>query len=103
MGPGMQKLEGPSTRRALQRAYVDILADLVVEPDPRAPDDARALARLQLTRIDARAQRALGASGLGDNTRAHMLESRARIKRALEARRDTDRPRQGPPGGGDAG
>ena len=27
---------------------------------------------------------------MGDNTRAHLLEARARIKRALEAGRDTD-------------
>jgi hypothetical protein len=92
MGPGMARLEGPTTRRALQRMYVDRLAALVVEPDPRAPDDARALARLQLERIDGRARQALALSGLGDNTRAHLLETRARIKRAAEAQRMTDLP-----------
>jgi hypothetical protein len=91
LGAGMQKLEGPNTRRALQRAYVDRLANMIVEPDPRTPDDARALARLQLVRIDARAQRGLGAAGLGDNNRAHFLETRARIKRALEAKRQADK------------
>jgi hypothetical protein len=86
----MQKLEGPNTRRALQRAYVDRLANMLVQPDPRTPDDARALARLQLVRIDARSQRGLRAAGLGDNTHAHLLETRARIKRALEAKREAD-------------
>jgi hypothetical protein len=101
MGPGMQRLEAPNTRRALQRAYVDRLATLMVEPDPRAPDDARALARLQLERIDSRARQALALSGLGDNTRAHLLESRARIKRSAEAQRLTDVRRAG--GGGPGG
>jgi len=92
MGPGMAKLEGPTTRRALQRMYVDRLAELMVEPDPRAPDDARALARLQLERIDSRARQALALSGLGDNSRAHLLETRARIKRATEAQRVAEMP-----------
>jgi len=53
---------------------------------PGAPDDARALARLQLTRIDARAARALAPGAvMGDNARAHLMETRARIKRLLEA------------------
>jgi hypothetical protein len=59
-----------------------------VSPPPGAPDDARALARLQLQRIDARAARTLaGETPLGDYTRAHLLESRARIQRAIEASR----------------
>jgi len=103
MGPGMARLEGPTTRRTLQRMYVDRLASLMVEPDPRAPDDARALARLQLERIDGRARAALAISGLGDNTRAHLLETRARIKRATEAQRLTDMPPGAGGGGGDHG
>ena len=64
---------------------------MVADPPPGAPDDARALARLALTRVDARCARALAvAAPMGDNTRAHLLETRARIKRALEAGRDTD-------------
>jgi hypothetical protein len=79
-------LEAPGTRRDLQRAYVDRLAAMVVSPPPGLPDDARALARLQLQRIDARCSRALGADApLGDFTRAHLQESRARIRRTLEA------------------
>ena len=90
--PGALKaLEGPGTRRDLQRAYVDRLAALVVNPPGGAPDDARAVARLQLARIDQRiAQASAGKLALGDYTRAHFLETRARIKRALEAQRETD-------------
>jgi Met-zincin/Domain of unknown function (DUF5117) len=91
-------LEGPGTRREVQRAYVDQLATLVASPAPGTPDDARALARLQLTRIDARAARVLAAgTPLGDYTRAHLLEARARIKRSLEATLETDQARG--PGG----
>src|SRR5882672_3760314 len=79
-------LEGPSTRRDVQRAYVDRLAGMVVSPPPGAPDDARALARLQLSRIDSRCVQALALAAkapIGDYTRAHLIETRARIKRAL--------------------
>ncbi|MGH7730444.1 MAG: zinc-dependent metalloprotease, partial [Candidatus Eiseniibacteriota bacterium] len=87
----MKALEGPNTRRELQRAYVDRLGAMVVAPAAGTPDDARALARLQLQRIDGRASRTLaGELPLGDYTRAHLMESRARIKRALEAGRETD-------------
>ncbi len=89
--PALKALDGPGTRRELQRAYVDRLAGLMVAPPPGTPDDARALARLQLTRIDGRASRTLaGELPLGDYTRAHLMESRARIKRALEAGREAD-------------
>ena len=88
---GMKALEGPSTRRELQRAYVDRLADLLVSPPAGTPDDARALARLQLTRIDGRITRTMaGKTPIGDYTRSHFLETQARIKRALEASRQTD-------------
>jgi hypothetical protein len=89
----MKALDGTSTRRELQRAWVDRLGAFVTGNMPGAPDDARALARLQLQRIDARAARALLATALlGDNTRAHLLETRARIKRTLEASTEADVP-----------
>jgi hypothetical protein len=88
---GLKTLEGPGTRRDLQRFYVDRLATLVVDGAPGAPDDARPLARLQLTRIDARITQAMaGKTALGDYTRAHFIETRARIKRALDAGREAD-------------
>jgi hypothetical protein len=85
----IRRLEGPHTRRELQRAFVDRMADMVAEPPAGAPDDARALARLALTRVDARCAKALaGEVVLRDATRAHLIETRARIKRALEAGRE---------------
>jgi hypothetical protein len=96
-GASLKTLEGPGTRREVQRAYVDRLAAMVVSPPPGAPDDARALARLQLTRIDQRIGAAMaGKAVIGDYARAHFIETRARIKRALEAQRETD---AGPPAG----
>ncbi len=96
----LKALDGPHTRREVQRAYVDRLAALMVSPPPQAPDDARALARLQLQRIDARAAKQLASEApLGDYTRAHLLEARARIKRAMDASRQVlDRPAAGPGG-----
>ncbi len=84
----MKALDGTGTRRDVQRTYVDGLADMVTGKT-EVIDDAQALARLQLQRIDARCARVLAAPApLGDNTRAHLLETRARIKRALEAGTD---------------
>jgi hypothetical protein len=97
----MKPLEGTSTRRELQRAWVDRLGSMVTGDLP-VPDDARALARLQLQRVDARAVRALAVPGLGDNTRAHLAETRARIKRVLEAGTQADEGPAGPRGPGRA-
>jgi uncharacterized protein DUF4953/uncharacterized protein DUF5117 len=85
----VRALAGPHTRREIQRAYVDRLAGLMVSPPAGTPDDARALARLQLMRIDERSARAL-AIELPDDVQAHLLETRARIRRALEASRKAD-------------
>ncbi len=86
-----QALDGPNTRRDLQRAFIDRMAGFVASPPAGTPDDARALARLALSRVDARCARVL-ASGvaLGDHTRAHLLESRARVKAALDATRNIE-------------
>jgi hypothetical protein len=96
-------LSGPNTRRDVQRAFVDRMANLVVDPPVGTPDDARALARLQLQRIDARCARVLaGEAPIADVVRAHLTESRARIRRALDAGRDADA-RSAAPGGGPFG
>jgi hypothetical protein len=87
----VKALDGPGTRRDVQRAYVDKLTALMLGNVSGAPDDARALSRLQLVRIDGRISQAMAAKApLGDYTRAHFLETRARIKRALEASREAD-------------
>jgi hypothetical protein len=89
----IKPLDGPHTRRELQRAFVDRLTTLLVDPPANTPDDARALSRLALSRIDSRCARALAVEGpMGDNTRAHLLETRARIRRALDASRNADEP-----------
>lgn len=93
-------LGGANTRRDVQRAYVDRMADMIVDPPSGAPDDARALARLQLQRIDARCARVLGGEApVPDAVRAHLLESRARIQRALSAGREADAPAPARSGG----
>ena len=87
--PRYAALDRPNTRRALQRAYVDRLADMIVNPPAGAPEDAPALARLHLTRTADACQRGLGPTGPGgDTVRAHLMELRARARRALEAQRD---------------
>jgi hypothetical protein len=67
--------------------YIDALAHVMIEQPGQTPDDARAQARLELTRVDSRARQALALGGLGDYTRSHLMESRARIAQALEAKR----------------
>ena len=96
-GPArLAALDGPMPRRELQRAYVDRLADMVANPAPTAPDDAVALARLHLTRISDACQRDLTATGpKSDTVRAHLMELRARSRRALDAQRDAQAPRPG--------
>lgn len=82
-------LDRPNTRRALQRAYVDRLADMIVSPPAEAPEDASSLARLHLTRIADACQRGLASPALASDTvRAHLMELRARARRALDAQRD---------------
>jgi hypothetical protein len=87
-------LDKPNTRRALQRAYVDRLSEIIINPPANAPEDASALARLHLTRISDAAQKGLASPALGSDTvRAHLMELRARSRRALEAQRDVPGPR----------
>jgi hypothetical protein len=87
---GMRATNGPGTRRDLQRAYVDYLAHWVVDTTLIGTDDARALARLHLSRIDDACATRLAARGeTSDVLRAHLSETRARIKRALEAQRES--------------
>ncbi|HEX6791443.1 MAG TPA: zinc-dependent metalloprotease, partial [Candidatus Krumholzibacteria bacterium] len=75
--------------RNLQRLYTDALIEQVVTPHPATPQDAIALSRLNLTRIRGAAQSQLAAKGLDDDTNAHLMETVARIDRALNASRET--------------
>ena len=51
-----------------------------------APEDARSLARYELSQLSERIGRALSTGGsLDATTRAHLLETKVRIDRALNA------------------
>ncbi len=78
-----------SFRRNLQRNYVGRLAGMMnnLRPFPwipPAPEDARSIARLELTEIAEAIDSALGRSGLDRSMKAHLLETRARIDAAFE-------------------
>ncbi|MFW6193173.1 MAG: zinc-dependent metalloprotease, partial [Gemmatimonadota bacterium] len=82
----------PARRRDLQRAWIDAMTDLVVAAPERTPSDARSVARVELRRVDDRIADRLEASGgrraggdIDAYTAAHLEESRARIREALEA------------------
>ncbi|MGH7505867.1 MAG: zinc-dependent metalloprotease, partial [Longimicrobiales bacterium] len=80
-------------RRDLQRAYLEDLIALVVEPQEDAPADARAVARAQLTTLGERIEpRLASATSLDAYTRAHLEDVAARIEKALDA----DLPRAAP-------
>lgn len=75
----------PAMRRDLQRAHLDALTGLLVDPPERTPADARSVARWELTRLAERIS-AARAAGAGDAyTQAHLLEAEARIAKALDA------------------
>jgi hypothetical protein len=75
--------------RNLQRIYTQRLIWQVTMPYPGTPQDAMALSRLNLRRIRQAANTALQQSGLDDETNAHLMETIARIDRALDAKRIT--------------
>jgi hypothetical protein len=72
-------------QRNLQRIYLEHLIQMTVQPYQGTPHEAIALARLHLTRLDARLETEEKKKGLSDEAAAHLLESRARIERALDA------------------
>jgi hypothetical protein len=71
-----------SLRRSLQRAHIDLLISILLNPAGPAPDDAKALAWNQLVTL----QQRIAASRNGETyTKVHLRETAMRIKRALEA------------------
>jgi hypothetical protein len=76
--------------RNLQRVYTDMLIQQVVQPYPVTPQDAVSLSRLNLTRIKGAAQAGLQRKGLDDEGNAHLMETIARVDRALNAGRETN-------------
>jgi hypothetical protein len=71
-------------RRDLQRAYLDAMARLVVDPPRGTPADARAVARWELNELRGRIESAQSSASDG-YTRAHLFEALARIDKTLEA------------------
>ena len=99
----IKALDGTGTRRELQRAYVDRLAQHGHGRRPACPTTPARWRGCSCTRIDARASRTLLLPALGDNTRAHLLETRARIKRDLEASTQAEDAASAPRGTGAPG
>jgi hypothetical protein len=75
--------------RNLQRIYLSRLIYQVTTPNMYLPPDAVELSRLNLRRIRSSANTALQRQGLDDETNAHLMETVARIDRALNAQRIT--------------
>lgn len=89
-GPGARTTS--ATRRDLQRAHIDQMTQLLVQPVDRTPADARSVARMQLKDLNRRLGTALaGGARLDAYTRAHLEESRARIAKALDAGLEAER------------
>jgi len=76
-----QPLEIASLRRGLQRQYLKILTDMVLRKRS-APEDARTLAWYKLRQLKEKLD---GANSSDEYTKAHLLETRDRIKKVLDA------------------
>jgi len=76
-----------SVRRDLQRLYLSALIQMTVSPAPGTPEDARALGRATLAGLGSDIDRALAVPRPDTDayTRAHLLDARDRIARALDA------------------
>jgi hypothetical protein len=89
-----------SFRRNLQRTYTDLLIELMMgkttwititlagADQMEAPEDVRSMTRLELTELSRRLGQVLDAPNLDRDTRAHLMETQARIDRALNASLD---------------
>jgi Met-zincin len=76
-----------SVRRDLQRLHLNSLVRMVVSPAAGTPEDARAVARVTLSDLATRLDRALSGNrtAFDGYTRAHLTDSRERIAQALAA------------------
>ena len=79
-----------SYRRNLQRAYISQLGAIIMDLQPfpwslPAPEDARSLARYELTELSNSMQSAVDGGALSRTMNAHLLESIARINEMLDA------------------
>ncbi len=73
-----------SLRRNLQRTYLQSLSQLALG-NTRAPQDCQTIAYAQLRQLQKPLNKALAMPNLDDYTRAHVMESRARINKTLAA------------------
>ncbi|MDJ0677786.1 MAG: zinc-dependent metalloprotease [Calothrix sp. MO_167.B42] len=76
-----QPLEIASLRRGLQRQHLKILTNMVLRKSS-APEDARTLAWYKLRQLKEKLD---GANSSDEYTKAHLLETRDRIKKVLDA------------------
>jgi len=75
-----------SYRRNLQRSHVDELTNLVLsEPGTTMPADANAVARLALNELSNKLGKALDSATLDLNSKAHLMDVKTRIDKALKA------------------
>jgi hypothetical protein len=70
-----------SLRRGLQRQYLDILTNMVLRKE-YVPEDARTLAWYKLKQLD---EKLKGVNSEDEYTKAHLLETRDRIEKVLNA------------------
>ncbi|AFZ03061.1 zinc-dependent metalloprotease [Calothrix sp. PCC 6303] len=74
-----------SLRRGIQRQYVDMMAAMVLRKEQefgRVPEDARTLAWYKLKQLD---EKLKNVDSKDDYTKAHILETRDRIQKVLNA------------------
>ena len=76
-----------SVRRDVQRLHLNAMIQMAVNPAPGTPEDARALARTTLAGLGGDIDRAMviPRPDLDAYTRAHLMDARDRISRALDA------------------
>lgn len=75
-----------SFRRNLQRSYLNLLLDMVLtKPGTTAPADASAIARHTVTRLSRKIARVLKLAEPDVTSRAHLLDVKKRIDKALDA------------------
>jgi hypothetical protein len=75
----------PEVHRVLQQRYADLLAHIMLRPDPGTPMDAGALARHHLVWLHGQLDRALNRGGYDEATTANFEQVRAIVARALSA------------------
>lgn len=75
----------PEVHRVLQQRYADLLAHIMLHPDPGTPLDAGALARHHLAWLQSELNASLARGGYDEATTANFEQVRAMTSRALAA------------------